>query len=116
MRRVVHSLKGTASRVSRNLEAYDIAGKTGTAQVLGIKQDEKYDADKIAARHRDHALFVGFAPVQNPQIAVAVIVENGGSGGSRAAPIAKTVMDAYFASSQQTKNKPSPGQEISHNR
>jgi len=116
MRRVVHSLKGTASRVSKDLELYDIAGKTGTAQVLGIKQDEKYDENKIAARHRDHALFIGFAPVQNPQIAIAVIVENGGSGGSRAAPIAKTVMDAYFASSQQTKSQPSPGQEISHNR
>ncbi len=98
MRDVVHSIKGTARGISTDLEGYDIAGKTGTAQVLGIKQDEEYDAEKIAEWHRDHALFIGFAPVQNPKIAVAVLVENGGGGGSTAAPVARKVMDAYFES------------------
>ena len=98
MRDVVHSIKGTARGISKDLEGYDIAGKTGTAQVLGIKQDEEYDEEKIAEWHRDHALFVGFAPVNNPKIAVAVLVENGGSGGATAAPVARKVMDAYFES------------------
>lgn len=96
MRDVIHTNQGTA-KIIRSQE-YDIAGKTGTAQVLGIKQDETYDADKIAERHRDHALFIGFAPVSNPKLAVAVLVENGGHGGSDAAPVARQVMDAYFAS------------------
>ena len=98
MRDVVHSSKGTARGISKDLPGYDIAGKTGTAQVLGIKQDEEYDAEKIAEWHRDHALFIGFAPVENPQIAVAVLVENGGGGGSTAAPVGRQVMDAYFQS------------------
>lgn len=95
MVKVMHSFKGTA-KSSGDGAQYKIAGKTGTAQVLGIKQDERYEESKIAERHRDHALFVGFAPVQNPQIALAVIVENGGGGGSTAAPIARKVFDAYL--------------------
>lgn len=106
MRDVVHHPKGTARGISKDLTGYDIAGKTGTAQVLGIKQDEEYDAEKIAEWHRDHALFVGFAPVQNPKIAVAVLVENGGGGGSMAAPVARKVMDAYFQSLQQDADVP----------
>ncbi len=98
MRDVVHGRKGTARSISKDLIDYDIAGKTGTAQVLGIKQDEEYDAEAIAEWHRDHALFVGFAPVKSPKIAVAVLVENGGGGGSTAAPVARQVMDAYFQS------------------
>lgn len=101
MRDVVHSIKGTARGISKDLNGFDIAGKTGTAQVLGIKQDEEYDAEKIAEWHRDHALFVGFAPVQNPKIAIAVLVENGGGGGSTAAPVARKVLDAYFKSLQR---------------
>jgi penicillin-binding protein 2 len=101
MRDVVHSIKGTARGISKDLNGFDIAGKTGTAQVLGIKQDEEYDAEKIAEWHRDHALFVGFAPVQNPKIAIAVLVENGGGGGSTAAPVARKVLDAYFESLQR---------------
>lgn len=72
---------------------YNFAGKTGTAQVVGIKQNEKYVESKVAERHRDHALFVGFAPSENPRIAVGVMVENGGHGGSVAAPIARKVID-----------------------
>jgi len=106
MRDVVHSVKGTARGIAKDLEGYDIAGKTGTAQVLGIKQDEEYDAEKIAEWHRDHALFVGFAPVENPKIAIAVLVENGGGGGSAAAPVARQVLDAYFQSLQQDADVP----------
>jgi len=92
---VVHGKKGTARRLSRGIK-YKMAGKTGTAQVLGIKQDEEYDASKIKERHRDHALFVAFAPVNDPKIAIAIIVENGGSGSSTAAPIARKLLDAYL--------------------
>ena len=77
-------------------DQYRIAGKTGTAQVFSVKQEEKYDEETIARKMRDHALFVAFAPVDNPEIAIAVIVENGGHGGSVAAPIAKRVMDRYL--------------------
>ncbi|MCG8536031.1 MAG: penicillin-binding protein 2, partial [Pseudomonadales bacterium] len=106
MRDVVHGVKGTARGISKGLEGYDIAGKTGTAQVLGIKQDEEYDETKIAEWHRDHALFVGFAPVENPKIALAVLVENGGGGGSTAAPVARLVLDAYFQSLQADADVP----------
>ena len=100
MRDVVHSATGTARRIATDL-TYDIAGKTGTAQVVGIKQDETYDASKLKEWHKDHALFVGFAPVKNPRIALAVLVENGGGGGSTAAPVARQVFDAYFESIAQ---------------
>ena len=95
MEKVVHSIHGTARRINHGLN-YKIAGKTGTAQVFGIKEDEEYDAEKVAKKLRDHALFIAFAPVDEPRIAVAVIVENGGSGGAVAAPIARQVMDAYM--------------------
>ncbi len=75
---------------------YLIAGKTGTAQVVGIKQGEKYDANKLSEYNRDHAWFIAFAPADKPRIAMAVLVENGGHGGSTAAPIARKVMDYYL--------------------
>ncbi len=75
---------------------YAIAGKTGTAQVVGIKQGAKYDEKRVADRHRDHALFVAFAPADAPRIAVAVLVENGGHRGSTAAPMARAVFDYYL--------------------
>ncbi|HSF71177.1 MAG TPA: penicillin-binding transpeptidase domain-containing protein, partial [Methylotenera sp.] len=68
----------------------------GTAQVIGIKQNEKYNEKLVNERHRDHALFVAYAPAEDPQIALAVIVENGGHGGSAAGPIARKVMDYYL--------------------
>ncbi|MGD2112160.1 MAG: penicillin-binding protein 2 [Gammaproteobacteria bacterium] len=95
MEDVVHSPRGTARRIGED-SPYRIAGKTGTAQVFGLKDEEKYDADTIAEKLRDHALFIAFAPVDDPQIAVAVIVENGGGGGSVAAPIARIIMDSYL--------------------
>ncbi len=98
MKQVVHGVHGTARRINRKLP-YTIAGKTGTAQVFGIKQDEEYVEEEVSKKLRDHALFIGFAPVEDPQIAIAVIVENGGSGGAMAAPIARKVMDQYLLSS-----------------
>jgi penicillin-binding protein 2 len=92
---VVHGPKGTARRIGVGA-TYRIAGKTGTAQVFGIGQDEEYDAEKLDKKLRDHALFIAFAPVDNPRIALAVLVENGGSGSKTAAPIARQVMDHYF--------------------
>jgi len=75
---------------------YRIAGKTGTAQVIAMKQGEKYDESKIDERHRDHAWFIAFAPAEKPMIALAVLAENGGHGGGTAAPIARKVMDYYL--------------------
>ncbi len=75
---------------------YHIAGKTGTAQVIAMKQGEKYDAKNVGERLRDHAWFIAYAPAENPQIALAVLVENGGHGGTTAAPIARKVMDYYL--------------------
>ncbi len=95
MEDVVHGSRGTARRIGRGAE-YRIAGKTGTAQVFGIGQEEKYDASKIDKRLQDHALFISFAPVDRPMVAVAVVVENGGSGSKAAAPIARKVMDHYL--------------------
>lgn len=92
---VVHGKKGTARRIGVGA-TYRIAGKTGTAQVFGIAQNEEYDAEKVDKKLRDHALFIAFAPVHSPRIALAVLVENGGSGSKIAAPIARKVMDHYF--------------------
>ena len=92
---VVHGLRGTAKGISRGME-YRTAGKTGTAQVFEIAQDEEYDEETVAEKLRDHALFISYAPADNPRIAVAVIVENGGHGSTVAAPIARKIMDAYL--------------------
>ncbi|EDY86170.1 penicillin-binding protein 2 [gamma proteobacterium HTCC5015] len=96
MEHVVHHRRGTAYwNVGVNSE-YRFAGKTGTAQVFSVAQDEEYDEELVEKRLRDHALFVSWAPVDDPQIVVAVIVENGGHGSSVAAPIAKQVMDYHL--------------------
>ncbi len=75
---------------------YVAAGKTGTAQVIAIKQNEKYDARKVKELHRDHAWFIAFAPADKPRIAVSVIVENGGFGAQAAAPVARKIMDYHL--------------------
>ena len=95
MKDVVHAQNGTARRIGVNAP-YKMAGKTGTAQVVGIKQDEEYDSEALKERHRDHGLFVGFAPYKDPQIAVAIIVENGESGSGSAAPVARKLFDAHL--------------------
>jgi penicillin-binding protein 2 len=96
---------GTAASVGANA-GYNVAAKTGTAQVIGIKQNEKYNADLINERHRDHALFIAYAPAEDPKIALAVIVENGGHGGSAAGPIARKVMDYYLLGKVPAKETP----------
>jgi penicillin-binding protein 2 len=100
---VVESAHGTARRI--RTDAYRIAGKTGTAQVFTVGQKERYRASRIPERMRDHALFIAFAPVDNPRIAVAVIVENGGHGGSVAAPVARDVMDSYLGNRARMARK-----------
>ncbi|MBE0484959.1 penicillin-binding protein 2 [Marinobacter sp.] len=92
---VMHGARGTA-RAAGQGASYRMAGKTGTAQVFSLGQDEEYDEEQIRERLRDHALFVGFAPSDNPKIAVAVIVENGGGGSSTAAPVARALFDAWL--------------------
>lgn len=92
---VVHSSKGTAQGISGDL-SYKIAGKTGTAQVISINEKEQYDSSKIDKRKWDHALFVAFAPAEDPKIALGLIVENGEHGSLTAAPIARKVIDAYM--------------------
>lgn len=95
MTEVVHGRRGTARAIGEDAP-YTMAGKTGTAQVFGLAPDQEYDADATAAALRDHALFIAFAPTANPRIAVAVVVENGGSGSGTAAPMARHVMDAWL--------------------
>jgi penicillin-binding protein 2 len=86
---------GTAARASQGAP-YSIAAKTGTAQVIGIKQDQKYDEKRVKEAHRDHALFIAYAPAEDPKLAMAILVENGGHGGDTAAPIARQVFDYYL--------------------
>jgi penicillin-binding protein 2 len=95
MAEVMHGRKGTARGAGRGAP-YRMAGKTGTAQVFSLEEDEEYDADEVRERLRDHALFVGFAPVDDPKIVVSVIVENGGSGSGTAAPVARALFDAWL--------------------
>ncbi len=95
MHDVMQGPRGTARAVGTGAP-YEMAGKSGTAQVISIAQDDEYDEEEIQERQRDHALFVSFAPFDDPKIAVAVIVENGSSGSGVAAPIAKAVMDQYL--------------------
>lgn len=95
MRQTIYAPKGTARRLNKDL-TYTLAGKTGTAQVFGLDAEEQYIAEKLDERLRDHALFTGFAPIDNPEIAIAIIVENAGSGSSKAAPLARQVLDVYF--------------------
>jgi penicillin-binding protein 2 len=86
---------GTAAGASAGAP-YRMAGKTGTAQVIGMKQGEKYIENNVSEYNRDHAWFISFAPVEKPRIALAVLVENGGHGGTTAAPIARKVLDYYL--------------------
>src|SRR6056297_106119 len=95
MRDVLQGENGTARAVGMDAP-YAMAGKSGTAQVFSVGQDEEYNEDEIDERLRDHALFIAFAPLEDPRIAVSVIVENGSSGSRAAAPIARAVMDKWL--------------------
>ncbi len=97
---------GTAARAGWGAK-YSFAGKTGTAQVIGLK-GEKYDEDAIHERHRDHALFIAFAPAEAPKIALGILVENGGHGSSTAAPIARKVIDYYLLGIEPKEPAPRP--------
>ena len=94
MLEVVHGKRGTAKKLADGIQ-YRMAGKTGTAQVIGIAQNAVYNEDEVAERHRHHGLFIAFAPQEEPTIAVAIIVENGG-GSSAASPIARKVIDTWL--------------------
>jgi penicillin-binding protein 2 len=103
---------GTARGITRDV-GYTIAGKTGTAQVFSVAQNERYVESRVAERLRDHSWFIAFAPAEAPRIALAVLVENGGFGASAAAPIARQVMDAYLlpllaAQGEAATGKPAP--------
>jgi penicillin-binding protein 2 len=97
MHAVMQGVRGTA-RAAGAKAPYQMAGKSGTAQLFTIAQEEEYDEEEIAENLRDHALFISFAPIENPRIAVAVVIENGSSGSRVAAPIARAIMDEYLGS------------------
>ncbi|WP_447528510.1 penicillin-binding protein 2 [Vreelandella sp. TE19] len=95
MEKVLSGSEGTARRTGVGLE-YRMGGKSGTAQVFSLGQDQRYNADELEERLRDHALFMAFAPIDEPQIAVSVIVENAGGGSTHAAHLARAMTDAWL--------------------
>ncbi len=97
--------RGTARTQMDGIE-YQVAGKTGTAQVITIEQDEKYREEDIDERQRDHGLFVAFAPAEAPRIALGIVVENGGGGARAAAPVARKVLDSFFAAEGYVAREP----------
>ena len=99
MQRVMHDPRGIARAAAQGAQ-YRIAGKSGTAQVVAIRQGERYNREKTLERHRDNALFVGFAPADHPAIVVAVMIENGEAGGRVAGPVVREVMDAWLLDEQ----------------
>jgi penicillin-binding protein 2 len=108
--------EGTGARAFAGAQ-YTSGGKTGTAQVIAIKQHERYDEKKVAERHRDHSWFIAFAPVESPKIALAIIVENGGFGARAAAPIARTMLDYYLLGKvPQGLNLQTPEDEVEDDR
>ena len=89
------SPKGTAHRAFKDAP-YSSAGKTGTAQVRSLGQEEEYNAEDIAERYRDNAMYVGYAPAEDPEVVVVVAIENSlGGGGSVAAPVARKILDVW---------------------
>jgi penicillin-binding protein 2 len=92
MKLVNHGRKGTARRSFQGM-SYLTAGKSGTAQVFGLKEDEEYNADEIAEHLRDHALFTGFAPLDDPKAIVTIVLENAGGGSSNGGPVVRRIFD-----------------------
>lgn len=105
MQGVTSKRRGTAYRTFGDAP-YTVAGKSGTAQVINIKEDEVYDADKISERHRDNAMFIAFAPFESPEIVATVVLENAGGGSTNAAPIARALFDEYFEQQKQASSTP----------
>ena len=101
MRKTTMTERGTGYKAFKGA-TYTHAGKSGTAQRFTVKQNEKYDEKKVASRLRDNAMFVAFAPFEDPKIVVAVAVENAGHGGSAAGPVARAVMDYYLNNGKMT--------------
>lgn len=101
MNKVMFGSRGTARKVYAGA-TYNAAGKSGTAQVYGLKSDEKYDANAIPEHLRDHALFIAYAPYEKPKIALALVVENGGSGSSNGGAIARRILDYYLLGDEST--------------
>lgn len=111
MQKVVHTPGGTAYRISQGLR-YRMAGKTGTSQVFSLKQNEKYDAKRVKAHLRDHSWFIGFAPVEDPRIAIAVLIENKQT--KAGADIARVVLDHFFKSKTRIETSDTEGEDESY--
>ncbi|OCG40183.1 penicillin-binding protein 2 [Gilliamella apicola] len=108
MHRVMFGSRGTARKIYADAK-YQAAGKSGTAQVYGLKQDEVYNAHKIPEHLRDHALFIAYAPYDNPKIALAIVLENGGGGSSNGGAVARKILDFYLLGNNSTElDEPSP--------
>ena len=105
MDQVVNGLRGTAKRIAVN-SRYRIGGKTGTAQLYKLGKDKIYKEDELPVHLRDHALFIAFAPVEEPRIAIAVVVEHGGAGSKAAAPVARATLDAWLDQEVQPERHP----------
>lgn len=112
MHRVLFGVHGTARRVFADA-TYQAAGKSGTSQVYGLKQDEVYNVHKVPEHLRDHALFVAFAPYDKPIIALAIVLENGGGGSSNGGAMARKILDYYFLGDDST-DLPDANQTIGH--
>ena len=114
MYRVINGAEGTGRKAFANTP-YKAAGKSGTAQVIGMKQDQKYDAHRLKEEHRDNALFVAFAPYEDPKAVVTLILENAGGGSTQAAPVVRQILDAYLVEPKpETESVPSqPTPEVS---
>lgn len=104
MQKVVSGREGTARHIGVGLK-YEMAGKSGTAQVFSLGKNEEYNAEELRERLRDHALFIAFAPVDDPQIAIAVIVENAGGGSSHAAGLARALADEWLLSDEENTHQ-----------
>ncbi|TOD33272.1 penicillin-binding protein 2 [Vibrio parahaemolyticus] len=102
MRRVNHGTRGTARRSFYNM-SYQTAGKSGTAQVFGLGENEEYNADEIAEHLRDHALFTGFAPFDDPKVIVTLVLENAGGGSSNGGPMARKIFDRVVLGPEEIK-------------
>ncbi|EIZ9931568.1 TPA: penicillin-binding protein 2 [Vibrio parahaemolyticus] len=102
MRRVNHGTRGTARRSFYNM-SYQTAGKSGTAQVFGLGENEVYNADEIAEHLRDHALFTGFAPFDDPKVIVTLVLENAGGGSSNGGPMARKIFDRVVLGPEEIK-------------